>query len=506
MEKESPPLSELERKPSLFGQFYAFVAKKARSSELEINSATEECEYLIHITIRRRAGFKTKQTIQIEFNCVNATGENNPLLSIKPDALYLDPLVLGPAFFFANSLYRRVSHNSLFREDKNAFETELIEVIDIINKSDREQLMNAVLGKVLQQVVVKESRTNYVSKKLRIDINKYLNFLTLKLADSASLHTNQRMDISRLLAMTVFRGPGLVKLDLSLTNVNDLTVVSMLKKCPKLEILILRRTQIDGTCLLAVTDEKSNLKKVDLHLCREISAFNVVKFLANYSKLVYFYSDCLKWSMMSIPLERQNFERLTHLQLELGEEPWKGQEKWPILFARLTYLTELNFSNSSLSDRDCFNQIVALALYNCAALIVLNLNFCQAVSDGAFCTLPVNAKLVELHVAGTGVTIVSFYKLKDYLGQTLRTLNISNCMLMRDYDMGRIVVAFFENITRFEISFINSTQVPETLIRELENDLSYQNRYFNMFGFVKENTMYAVLELFIRKEKAKGKI
>jgi hypothetical protein len=432
--------------------------------------------------------------------------EWNTLLKTEP-CLQITELVIDPAFLFTNLFNKRASLKS---EDPR---TGLKAAVDRMNGITHHELKRFIRDKILRNVdssKLTKFEIKLFGDKLNIITEDYMSELIRNMPSITSLDlTSVRFFTDPLSGfrphfLLFAHAPNLVKLDLTSSDVCDVTIVSVLEICPKLESLILCKTGINGMCLLSISNETSLLKELDLRLCELIDAGHVNRFLSNYSKLTRFYIDELQVNLEKPIL--YCYENLVTLQIKINDpESYLRLENWGSLFARLKSLAELNLSRSQCSYTESINYIVASALNKCSLLTVLNLNYCNTISDGAFCSvMPVNTQLVELQIAGSQVTIHAFANLAETLNlKSLCSLNLAECTHLNEAHVG-VILSEFLNIKTIGVSFTNDQSLAINTIGYLDFILLCKERYFNLYGLNQEETLDIVIEYLRTKETSLG--
>jgi hypothetical protein len=475
--------------------------------------------------------------------------EWNRLFKTEP-CLQITELEIDPAFLFNNLFNKYVVLESSSRLFKNA-QDELNAADDQINSIDGIKFMCFVRCIMLRYVDLRKLtkfRINYFRQKCQMEQKDYISFMMRNLPSLTSIDmSGLQVTRNRLFTLRSYFALNLQELDLTGSNASDRMIVDILSQCLKLESLILRRTHINASCLLA--GQSMNLKRIDIRFCAQVKVDFLIKYLDRSRKLTHFYISGVKGSIVQNLGKNVDLARF-HVQLNdmsLERDLILG---WRRLLMTPNSLTELNLSYSSvLKNSEWFDDLVFTALNYSEKLTVLNLNYCESVSDETFCVGLVNARLVELHLAGTRVTLKSFRFLEPFLSPTLRALNISGCKLLSESEV-LAIVAGFENVTTIETSFENAKRqavVPRTplplapmakwdsededgeteagskqikvakrdivivallneeeerIVRFLEHLLRCENRFFNLYGFAQERTLNALSELVKRTETA----
>jgi hypothetical protein len=446
-----------------------------------------EFEYNIFITISQPANSEAIENIEIEFELFKSYFEDLPSLTQLAIFAYLKD------DYQSLAMMRQVCS-----EWNHVLSTE---PPFSVNFMSRDEFLRYVYLNIQQTRVISQSHMIYFRDNVKIYEGEYYDFISkITSLDMRFTKFLDRQFGLKMHFMLFICGPKLVELDLSGSDVSDQMIANVLEKCPKLESLKLRNTKIDGSCLFGITDETSIIEKLDLLLCKFINADFVAWLLTYYTKLTNFHVDELQMNLIKPLLEAKN-KQLTSLQMKLNDhKSHLHVEEWGPHLPKLISLTELNLSRSVCNHRGCLNSIVAFALHSCLTLTVLNVNFCSAISDEAFCQKEVNAKLKELHIAGTNVTVKTF---NTKCVSLLHTLNISECTELKENDVLSIVENF-ENLSTIGVNFPRSEKIIQITTSYLELILQCEERLFNLYGFVKADMLIAVFEFLRTKETSLG--
>lgn len=260
--------------------------------------------------------------------------------------------------------------------------------------------------------------------------------------------------------------------DLSLSSIDDQSLVVLFRSCQKLDSLnISFCSLITGQCFESLgeicfhrlqIEECSQLKNEYLMLVLRQSR-NSIRHLSLNNQLVsidiiyFILYDLIKLAYLEMKVV--GFEALASTSVHKFNE-----------FRFLKALTSLDLSYSWCDDR-----ILAYILCHCQSLTSLVLNNCGNVSDETFTRMPIRAPLEKLNLFSLTITDVSLNSIVDQLYGSIKWLKLMGCIELSSEAM----VNALQNLESLEYFDIRYTAADNLIIEKaIELDLSSRPHVF----------------------------